>query len=140
MGTAIRAVGSIFAGMALALVLVIAVELFSAVVHPVPPGFTGSMEEMCKHVEQYPHWVLGVVVAAWGSTAFASTWVTGRIGNRGCGAFVGLLLLAAAASNSAMLPYPMWFKVANLIAIPTAIYLALRSPSHRKSTAESSAK
>ena len=68
MVTAFRAVCSIFAGVALAPVLVIAVELVSAIVHPVPPDFTGTMDEMCKHMERYPHWVLAVVVAAWGGT------------------------------------------------------------------------
>ena len=76
-----------------------------------------------------------------GGTTFASTWVTSRMGGRGCGAFVGLsVLLAAVVFNIAKLPYPMWFKVGNLIAIPAAIYLGLRSPSRRKSTAVSSAK
>jgi hypothetical protein len=140
MVTAFRAVCSILAGVVLALVLVSAVELVSAVVHPVPPDFTGTMDEMCKHVERYPHWVLALVVAAWGGTAFASTWVTSRIGGCGCGAFVGLILLAVVVFNIAMLPYPKWFTVVNLIAIPTAIYLGLRSPSRRKSTAVSSAK
>ena len=64
MFTAFRAVCSILAGVALALVLVIAVELVSAVIHPVPPDFTGTMDEMCKHVERYPHWVLALVVVA----------------------------------------------------------------------------
>ena len=140
MGIAIRAVCSILAGVALALVLVSAVELISAVVHPLPPGFTGTAEEICKHVERYPHRVLAVVVAAWGGTTFASTWVTRRFGGRACGAFVGLILLAGLVFNIAMLPYPTWFKVATLIAIPAAIYLGLRSPSRRKSTAVSSAK
>jgi hypothetical protein len=139
MVTAFRAVCSILAGVPLALVLVIAVELGSAVVHPVPPDFTGTMEEMCKHVERYPQWVLALAVAAWGGTTFASTWVTSRMGGRGCGAFVGFILLAAVVFNVAKLPYPMWFKVVNLIAIPVAIYLGLRSPSRRKSTAVSSA-
>ena len=127
-----RALGSILAGLALALVLVIVVEGFSAVVHPVPPDFTGTMDEMCKHVERYPQWVLALVVPIWAGTTFASTWVTTRIGGRGCGGFVGLLLLAAVVFNVAKLPYPMWFKVANLIAFPAAIYLSLRSPGRRK--------
>jgi hypothetical protein len=138
MFTAFRAVCSILAGVALALVLVIAVELVSAVIHPVPPDFTGTMDEMCKHVERYPHWVLALVVVAWGGTTFASTWVTSRIGGRGCGAFVGLILLAAVVSNVAMLPYTMWFKVVILIAIPAAIYLGLRSSVRRKSTSPDS--
>ena len=133
MVTAIRAVGSILAGLTLALGLVSAVELVSAVVHPLPPDFTGTMEDMCKHVERYPHWVLALVVPAWGGTTFASTWVTRRIGGRGCGAFAGFVLLAAVVFNIAKLPYPMWFKVVNLIAIPAAVFMGLRFPSRRKS-------
>jgi hypothetical protein len=74
MATVFRAVGAIVAGMLVTFILVVAVELFSAVVHPVPPDFGGTMDEMCKHVERYPHWVLVVVVPAWAGTAFASTW------------------------------------------------------------------
>jgi hypothetical protein len=127
MATAFRAVCSIVVGVALAFALVIAVEFVSAVVHPLPPDFDGSMDEMCQHVARYPDWVLALVVVAWGCTTFASTWITRRISNRPCGACVGLFLFAAVAFNIAMLPYPIWFKVAILIAIPAAIYLGLRS-------------
>ncbi len=33
---------------------VVAVELFSAVVHPTPPDFDGNIPE---HVRRYPQWV-----------------------------------------------------------------------------------
>lgn len=122
----LRVLGSIFAGLALALALVIAVELFSAVVHPVPPGFNGTMEEMCKHVERYPHWVLAVVVPAWGGTALASVWLTQRIGNRYSGLFVGAFLLAAVVFNVVQLPYPMWFKVVMPLAVAAAVVLGQR--------------
>jgi hypothetical protein len=134
MVTAFRTVCSILAGVALALVLVIAVELVSAIVHPVPPDFTGTIDEVCKHVERYPHWVLALEAVAWGGATYASTRVTSRIGNRGASTFVGLILLAAVVFNIAKLPYPMWFKVVKVIAIPNAILLALRSPSHRETT------
>jgi hypothetical protein len=119
----LRCLGAIVAAAVLALVLVIAVEMFSNVVHPLPPDCT--MEEMCAHVARYPHWVLGVVVLLWGGTAFISTWVAARLGNRGCGVFIGLLLLAAVAQNVSMLPYPSWFEVVILIAIPAAAWLGL---------------
>src|SRR6476660_8477257 len=109
MAVAFRMLAAIIAGMVVAFLLVVAVELFSAVVHPVPPDFGGTMEEMCRHVSHYPHWVLALVVAAWGATAFVSTRTAERIGNRGCGLATGLLLLAAAAFNISMLPYPIWF-------------------------------
>lgn len=132
MATVFRVVVAIFAGMLVAFILVVAVELFSAVVHPLPPDFGETVEEMCQHVERYPPWVLAVVVPAWAGTAFAGTWTAGRLGSRGAALFVGLLLLAAVVFNISMLPYPIWFKVANLIVIPLAIVAALYLSSRRK--------
>ena len=109
--------------MALAFVLVIAVELFGAGAHPVPPGFTGTMDEMCQHVARFPHWVLGVVVLAWSVTTFVSTWVAARIGNRLAGIAVILILTFAIGFNVSMLPYAMWFKVVMLSCFPVACYL-----------------
>jgi hypothetical protein len=123
---------AIIAGMIVALVVVVAVELFSAAVHPVPPDFQGTMEEMCLHVERYPTWVLALVVPAWAGAAFAGTWIAGRIGNRTCALCVGLLLIAAVVFNVSMLPYPTWFKIANLLAVPTAILLGSRLSIRRK--------
>lgn len=140
MATLFRAAGAIVAGMLMAFILVIAVELFGAIVHPVPPDFGGTREEMCAHVERYPHWVLAVVVAAWAGTALASTWLAGRLGNRGCALFVGLLLVAALVLNISMLPYPLWFKIANLMAIPSAsvagAYLSRRRAARASHVAE----
>ncbi|MEX2317461.1 MAG: hypothetical protein WD669_09940 [Pirellulales bacterium] len=125
MATVVRAVGAVVAGMLVAFILVIAVELFSAVVHPFPPEFGETMEEICKHVERYPHWVLAVAVPAWAGTALAGTWIAGRLGNRVSAVFVGLLLVAAVICNTTMLPYPIWFKIACWIAIPCAIVSGL---------------
>lgn len=131
MATVVRAVGAIIAGMLVAFILLIAVELFSAVVHPFPADFGGTMDEMCRHVERYPHWVLAVVVPTWAGTAFASTWIAGRLGNRGCALLIGLFLVTALVFNVAKLPYPMWFKVASLIAIPCGIVCGLYLSSRR---------
>ena len=126
MAAALRGIAAIIAGMIVAFIFVVAVEWFGAVVHPVPPDFGGTMEEMCLHVARYPQWVLALVVPAWAGTAFASTWISGRMGNRLCGLFIGLLLLAALIFNLSMLPYPIWFKILNLLAIPAAILLGDR--------------
>ncbi len=126
MKTVLRTLLAVVAGMALALVLVIAVEGFSAVVHPVPAGFTGSMDEMCQHVARYPDWVLGVVVLAWSATTFVSTWVATRIGNRLAGVAVVLILSSAIVFNVSKLPYAMWFKVVMLSCFAAACYLGAR--------------
>ena len=125
MKTALRTLLAVVVDMVLAFVLVIAVELFSAVVHPVPPGFTGTMDEMCQHVARYPHWVLGVVVLAWSASTFVSAWVTTRIGNRWAGIAVIVILTLAIVFNVTELPYTMWFKVVMLSCFPVACYLGV---------------
>lgn len=135
MATVFRCTGAIAAGMLIAFVLVVAVEFFSAIVHPLPADFKGTMDEMCQHVARYPHWVLAVAALAWGGTALASTWTAGRLGNRGCALFVGLLLLTAVLVNISMLPYPIWFKIVILIAIPAAIVSGLYLSSRRNAAA-----
>jgi type VI protein secretion system component VasF len=104
----------------------------SAVVHPVPPDFQGTQEEMCRHVERYPPWVLALVVPAWAATAYAGTWVSGRIGNRTCALCIGLLLTAAVVFNVSMLPYPMWFKIVIVLAVPAASWWGSRLSIRRK--------
>jgi len=117
MKSAVRTLLAVVAGMALAFALVVAVEFFSAVVHPFPANFDGSIPE---HVKRYPDWVLAVVVPMWGATAAAAAWVASRIGGRLAGAIVTLLLASALAFNLSMLPYVMWFK----IAMPAAFFVA----------------
>jgi hypothetical protein len=126
MKTALRTLLGCVAGLALAFALVVAVEHFSAVVHPVPEGFTGTMDEMCQHVARYPDWVLGVAVLAWSATTFVSTWVAARIGNRLAGIAVTVILTIAIVFNVSMLPYAMWFKVVMLSCFAAACYLGGR--------------
>jgi hypothetical protein len=131
----LRTFAAALAGLLVLFVLVVAVELFSAVVHPLPEDFGGSTEEMCRHVERYPHWVLAVVVPLWAVAALASVWTAGRIGNLYSSAIVGLLLLAALGFNVWMLPYPNWFKLASLLAIPAAVLAGSRLAIRRKAAA-----
>lgn len=126
MKAVLRTLAAVLAGLLVLATLVVAVELFSAVVHPLPEDFGGTTEEMCQHVERCPHWVLAVVVPAWAVAAFASTWTARRIGNLYSSAIVGLLLLAALVFNVSMLPYSTWFKVANLLVIPIAVFAGSR--------------
>lgn len=126
MALVFRYMAAIVAGMIVTFVLVFAVEALNAAVHPAPPDFKGTMEEMCLHVEHYPNWVLALVVPAWTGTAFTGTWIAGRIGNRMCALFIGLLVVAAVAFNVSMLPYALWFKIVILLVIPVAVVLGDR--------------
>jgi hypothetical protein len=126
MKSALMTILGIIVGMGLALVLVIGVEWFSSIVHPLPVEFNGSMEEMCQHVARYPHWVLGVVVLLWGVIAFLAVWGATRIGRTPAGGVVAFLLLLAVVFNVAMLPYPAWFKVVMPIGLLGACGLGIR--------------
>lgn len=123
----LRILGAIAAAIVTALVLLIAVELFSAVVHPFPIDFKETPDEIVAHVARYPQWVLAVVVPMWGAIAFISTWLAGRLGGRGPAIFIAVLLLAAVMCNLSMLPYPLWFKAVQPVAIVAAVVVAYRS-------------
>lgn len=119
--------------------MVVAVELLSAIVHPFPGDSEGTFEEACLHVELYPHRVLATAVVAWDLAALSATGTAGRLGNRGTGAFLGLLLMAAVVLNSAQLPYPPWFEAACLIAIPMGVVCGYRLSRRRVGNAAVSA-
>ena len=123
MKSAIRALFGVVAGMILAIVLIVIVEWLSGIVHPLPANFNGNMPE---HVRRYPHWVLGLVVLAWGATSTASTWVASRVGGRLAGCIVALLLAWGLVFNLTKLPYTLWFKIVMLIAFPIACFLGIR--------------
>jgi MFS family permease len=130
MRKALRVVLSIITGLVVALVLAIAIEMLSAIVHPLPPDFGGSEDELYVHVQRYPQWVLAIVSVLWAATTFLSCWLAKRIGNRGCGWTVGLLLLAAVLYNVTKLPYPIWFKVISSALQGVVLLAALRFPNH----------
>ncbi len=122
----LRTVGAVVAAVVTALVLLIAVEFCSSLVHPFPPDFDPTPAAMCAHVARYPAWVLAAIVPMWAGTAFVSTWLAGRLGNRGSALLVAALLLAAVLCNLSMLPYPLWFKGTQAIAVAVAIGAAFR--------------
>ena len=136
MNAILRTVVSVVVGLITAFLLLVTVEAFSAVVHPVPEGFSHTPEEMCRHVENYPPWVLAVVVPMWGGTGFISVWLTGKIGNRGSVVIVSTLLLAAVVANIAMLPYPSWFSIASPLVALVAVTAAARPAFGRKPASE----
>lgn len=126
MTSAFRIVGALVAAIAVVFLLLIAVEFFSSIVHPLPADFDNSMEQMCQHVARYPHWVLAAVVPMWAVIAFLGTTIARRLGNRPCAIVIAVLLLAAAIGNIAMLPYPMWFKIVQPVAILIATLPGVR--------------
>ena len=113
-----------------ALVLVVAIEGISAVLHPFPEDFSGSMEALAAHVAAYPPWVLALLGGVgYGAVMFICTYVATRFGHRrrrwhGYG--VGAFLFALVVFNMMQLPYPAWYGPMVLIVLPAAAYFGTR--------------
>ena len=123
---AVSFVGAIIAALLVAFILLAAVEVLSSIVHPFPADFANTMEDMHQHVARCPGWVLAVVVPVWGLIAFISTWIAKRIGSRGAGVVIALLLVAAVLFNVSSLPYAIWFKIASVVAVLFAVVVPIR--------------
>lgn len=120
--SALRSIGAVIAGLVVAFVLVAAIEVFSNVFHPFPPGVDPADMEACKaHVAKLPTWVLAVGALGWGATVFSSSLLATRLGtgrHPAHGIVVGSLLCLAAAANIVMLPYAVWFEVGCPVLLP----------------------
>lgn len=130
---ALRAVVGIITGLAAAFTLLVAVEIWSSVVHRIPPDFRGTIPDQVRHS---PGWVLTVVVPVWGATAAVATWVAAHLGNRIGAGMVIALLTCAIAFNLTRLPYVVWFKIAMFAFFPIACYLGFRHGTRLEPTAE----
>jgi len=129
-GSIARSVIAVVLGLALALALVIGVEVVSSILYPLPPGLDANDPEVIKaHVAHYPAVGLLLGGLGWGVTTLVSAWLATRLGSGRHpvhGILVGSTLLIAALANMLMLPYPMWFWILNLVVLPASIYLGAR--------------
>lgn len=125
-----RSAGAIVVSLAVAMALIIAVEVVTGFFHPFPPGVDTSDHEVIKaHVAEFPHWVLAIGAVGWGGTTFVSAWIATRMGagrHPAHGIAIGSLLFLTAALNMFMLPYPVWFELGNFLILPLAIFGAVR--------------
>ena len=126
MGFVVRSVGAVVIGLVASVVFVVGVEWMSLILHPLPPGVDLSDIEACRdHVARYPAMVLLLAGLGWNLGTFVSSWLSTRIGHRrhpAHGFLVGVVLLALAVVNMAMLPYPAWFWILNLVGFPACCY------------------
>ncbi len=117
---------SVFVG----ILLLAAIEFLGTILYPFPSDFAGTREEVVQHVASYPVWILALLGGVgWGFTMFIATWLATRVSiNRQprYGIGVGILLLAGAVFNMAMLPYPIWYWVLEFIVLPLGLYAGVK--------------
>lgn len=112
-----------------AILLLAGIEWIGAeFLYPFPQDFGGTREEVMAHVANYPRFALFVGGLGWGITIFLTTWLTTRLSSGRHSAYglgLGLLLFCGAIFNMALLPYPIWYWVLNLILLPAGIYAGI---------------
>ena len=129
-GSILRSVGAVIAGLVAAMVFVVGTEAVWAVVYPPAPGVDLHDIEACKaNIAKLPADTFVIAVAGWGLAVLSGTWVATRLGpgrHPAHGRIVGSILLFAAVANMLMLPYPIWFWVANLLTFTAAEMLGTK--------------
>ncbi len=129
-GSIVRSVLAVIAGLAAAMIFIVGTEVVGAVVYPPAPGVDLHDIEDCKaHVAQLPADAFVIGAAGWGLAVLAGSWVATRLGagrHPAHGIVVGSILLAAALMNMLMLPYPILFWVLNLVVFPVADLLGAK--------------
>ncbi len=126
----LRGAGAVVATLIAAVAMLVAVEVFSEIVHPFPPGANVNDFKVCQaHVANYPGWVLAICCALWNAIAWICGWLATRLGpgrHWAPAVICGVLLLAAAVFNMAMLPYPWQFETLTAIGLPLGTISGLR--------------
>ena len=142
-GSVVRSVVAVVLGLTVAMFFIVGVEGVSSVLHPFPPGVDPTNYDAVKdHVARYPTWVLLLCDAGWGLGTLVSSWLATRLGSGrhlAHGIVVGSILLVAVVANMLMLPYPVWFWVANLVVFPVSFTLGAKLGQPRSSTGQSAA-
>ena len=139
-GSIVRSVGAVIAGLVAAMFFIVCVEAVRAVVYPPAPGIDLHDIEACKaHIAKLPADAFRIAVAGWGLAVLVGSWVESRLGpgrHPAHGNVVGSILLFAAVANMLMLPYPIWFWVLNLVTFTVADLLGAKWGEHGPRTGQ----
>jgi hypothetical protein len=129
MGKVLRSILAVFAGIVVAGVAVVIVEMAGHAVFPIAAGTDfSSPDAIGKAIASgaIPTGAFAALVAAWGFGAFAGALAAAACASRAKlthGMVFGGLFLLVTLFNLLMIPHPVWVWVLGLAAIPPAAYL-----------------
>ena len=125
-----RPLSGITAGMVVAFLVVIVVEMIGLQIFHQPEGMDPTNPDSVRqHLAEIPTGSFVTVLVAWALGAFAAPWVTRRIagGTPGWPAWIVVGLFAAmCAYNLMVIPGPRWMIAGALVGVGTASLLGLR--------------
>jgi hypothetical protein len=125
-----RSVGAVLAGIMVAMILMIALEMLSSHLFPLPPGVDlHDHESIRQHIDSLPMGAFAIVLVAWAVGSFAGSWVAARLAGRARlihGLVIGVFFLAASVMNMLMIPHPLWMEISAVFALAGPSYLGAR--------------
>ena len=122
----IKSVVAVILSVVAAVLMFMAIEGISSILHPWPEDFAGTFEEISHQVETYPAWVLALLGGVgYGATMLVCSSIATRVGHNRSpwhGYGVSAILFSAIVFNMTQLPYPSWFWVLMFAILPPAAY------------------
>jgi hypothetical protein len=125
-----RSVLAVLAGIVVAMILMIAIEMVSSYLFPLPEGVSlHDHEAIRQHIDKLPVTAFLMVLAAWAIGSFAGAWVASRLAGRAKlihGLIVGAFFLAATIMNLLMIPHPAWMALGGIVGLVVASYVGAK--------------
>lgn len=131
----VRSVVSTMAGVVVAVIVVMIVEMTGHAIYPPPEGIdVTDPADQARLMEVIPAGAKVAVVMAWFLGALAGAWVALRMsGNVLTGWLVGILMVAAGLWTTQMFPHPTWMLVSAVV-LPLLGVLVARELHKRSGT------
>lgn len=126
----LRTILAVFAGLVVAMVVMITLEYFGMSLFPPPPGTRLDTEaDLAALVASASLGKQAWVLLGWTIAAFVGGWIASRLSQRhrtGAALAVGVLIVAGVVMNVSMLPHPLWMTVVGILLPVPAAWLATR--------------
>ena len=126
----LRTILGIFAGVVLAFVVLMGLEMAGHAVMPPPPGLDPADPKDLKQMVASASMAAKVwVVFAWFAAVVAGGWAARRLSRKGWAGWViaGLIVLGGVA-NIMMIPHPLWMQIAAVAAPLLGGWIVTRLP------------
>ena len=126
----IRNAAAIIAGIVIAFLTVMLVDMLNHTIYPPPAGLDFSNPEAIRpYLDTLPIVAFLLIMASSVVAAFVGTLVAsyaGTIQPRNCAIIVGGMVFAATVANFIAIPHPMWLAIATLLGVVVSAWLAMQ--------------
>jgi hypothetical protein len=126
----LRDIGAVIAGLAVSIIIIMAVQMVGHALWPPPEGLDWNDTEVLRtFTSQLPFLALLFPIVSYFLGALAGPFVACRIGTLKPLVFVGVIgivLLAFTIANLIQIPHPLWFSITAVAAVIIGGWLALQ--------------